>query len=153
MKFPHVLFSFFIPILIHYNQCSAFLNTPIKNNLNTKQYTKPNPCRPAKQTQFQRNLTLQSTKNKADPLGLKRGSVVLVIAVIYNIWLFSIPPEYRRAKTCSAEQVQAKLNCHCITNEDWWSGVKEYYRDGGGVHFDLSIESDASKECRDEFSF
>ena len=73
------------------------------------------------------------------------------MVIAHNVWMFSIPIECRRAKTCSQEQVESKLNCHCITTEDWWSGVKSYYDNGGGIKFDFSVESDDGKYCRELF--
>ena len=71
------------------------------------------------------------------------------MVIAHNVWMFSISTEHIRAKSCSQEQVESKLNWHCMTKEDWWSSVKSYYNNVGGVKFDFSIESDDGKCCRE----
>lgn len=73
-------------------------------------------------------------------LGIKRGLYLLGIVLAFNIWIFSIPPEFRRAKLCSEEQVAMFPDSGCMTGEKWVQGVQDYYANGGGVHFDFSIE-------------
>eukprot|EP00568_Trieres_chinensis_P004048 CAMPEP_0183292988 /NCGR_PEP_ID=MMETSP0160_2-20130417/1851_1 /TAXON_ID=2839 ORGANISM="Odontella Sinensis, Strain Grunow 1884" /NCGR_SAMPLE_ID=MMETSP0160_2 /ASSEMBLY_ACC=CAM_ASM_000250 /LENGTH=156 /DNA_ID=CAMNT_0025454039 /DNA_START=39 /DNA_END=509 /DNA_ORIENTATION=+ len=75
-----------------------------------------------------------------DPLGLRRGLYLFLIVGLINVWSFSIPPEFRRAQFCSAEQVELNPGSHCITTEKWVEGIADYYKNGGGIHFDFSIE-------------
>jgi hypothetical protein len=79
-------------------------------------------------------------KKDEDPLGLARGAVLLGVVALANLWSFSIPPDYRRAKLCSQEQVVLYPKSKCMTGSMWWGGVMNYYRNGGGVQFDFSIE-------------
>lgn len=69
-----------------------------------------------------------------------RGWGLLIFALLINVWLFSIPTEFRRAKNCSVEEVQLYPDSNCMTTEMWVEGIAEYYRNGGGLHFDFSIE-------------
>mmetsp|Transcript_25135 Transcript_25135/g.54865 ORF Transcript_25135/g.54865 Transcript_25135/m.54865 type:complete len:165 (-) Transcript_25135:47-541(-) len=84
---------------------------------------------------------------EGDPTGLKRGAILLPIIFLINVWLFSIPVEFRRARLCSEEEVRANPNSKCMTWETWRSGVADYYASGGGVKFDFSIDPDASSSA------
>ena len=76
-----------------------------------------------------------------DVLGVgTRGITLFCVVAVFNIWLFSIPTEFRRAKFCSAEQVRLYPDSKCMTSEMWIGGIKEYYANGGGLKFDFSIE-------------
>ena len=81
---------------------------------------------------------------EGDPTGLKRGAIILPIALLVNIWMFSIPVEYRRARICSEQQVRENPNSKCMTTETWRKGVADYYANGGGIKFDFSVDPDAS---------
>eukprot|EP00816_Leptocylindrus_hargravesii_P008161 CAMPEP_0196804872 /NCGR_PEP_ID=MMETSP1362-20130617/4557_1 /TAXON_ID=163516 /ORGANISM="Leptocylindrus danicus, Strain CCMP1856" /LENGTH=173 /DNA_ID=CAMNT_0042177433 /DNA_START=60 /DNA_END=581 /DNA_ORIENTATION=+ len=72
----------------------------------------------------------------------ERGYVILVLAIFAVIWSFSIPPEFRRAHFCFTEQcVQNRSKCYdCVTVGEWSEQVADYYRNGGGVNFDFSID-------------
>ena len=85
----------------------------------------------------------QPQENDADPTGLKRGLVLFPLVTLIAIWLFSIPPEYRRARICSEQQVIDYPNSKCITIGNWVKGVSDYYRNGGGVEFDFTIDPDS----------
>ena len=84
---------------------------------------------------------------QGDPTGLKRGAVILPIMFLINVWMFSIPVEFRRARFCSAEQVRANPTSKCMTWETWRNGVVEYYANGGGVKWDFSIDPDAQNSA------
>ena len=64
----------------------------------------------------------------------------IVFAMFVNVWLFSIPTEFRRAQFCNEEQVRLYPESKCITFKSWREGIAEYYANGGGVKFDFSIE-------------
>ena len=72
--------------------------------------------------------------------GIGAGTVIFGVVLLLNIWSFSIPVEFRRAKFCSAEQVAEKVDVHCMTTDQWFGGIANYYENGGGVHFDFSVE-------------
>ena len=73
-------------------------------------------------------------------IGIDRGVYILGFALLANVWLFSIPPEFRRAKICSEEQVIQFPDSNCMTASSWVEGVQSYYSNGGGVKFDFSVE-------------
>ncbi|KAL3826764.1 hypothetical protein ACHAXA_000590 [Cyclostephanos tholiformis] len=75
-----------------------------------------------------------------DTGGLGRGKILLVLAMIVNVWLFSIPPEFRRSRFCTDEDVSLHPEKHCTTFGAWRTGITEYYAKGGGIKFDFSIE-------------
>jgi len=81
---------------------------------------------------------------KGDPTGLKRGNIIFPIIFLLNVWAFSIPVEYRRARICSEEQVRDNPGSKCMTTETWRKGVADYYANGGGIKFDFSVDPDAA---------
>ncbi len=72
-------------------------------------------------------------------IGIQRGLYLLGIVFFINVWIFSIPPEFRRAKICTEEQVIMFPNSGCMTGSQWVGGIREYYTNGGGINFDFSI--------------
>lgn len=72
----------------------------------------------------------------------KRGAVILTIAMFLCLWSFSIPVELRREHWCFSDRCEAnRSRCNdCVTFKEWFGKVNEYYANGGGVHFDFSIE-------------
>eukprot|EP00571_Detonula_confervacea_P012390 CAMPEP_0172304506 /NCGR_PEP_ID=MMETSP1058-20130122/5897_1 /TAXON_ID=83371 /ORGANISM="Detonula confervacea, Strain CCMP 353" /LENGTH=110 /DNA_ID=CAMNT_0013015757 /DNA_START=156 /DNA_END=488 /DNA_ORIENTATION=- len=81
-----------------------------------------------------------SPPDEKDTGGLNRGKYILVLAMMFNIWLFSIPTEFRRARFCTDEDVLLHPDKGCTTFGAWREGIAEYYANGGGVKFDFSIE-------------
>lgn len=79
-------------------------------------------------------------KSVNEIIGIQRGLYLLGIVMIFNVWIFSIPPEFRRAKICTEEQVVMYPNSGCMTGNQWIGGIKEYYTNGGGINFDFTIE-------------
>ena len=79
-------------------------------------------------------------KNMGKITGVDNGVWILGFMMMFSVWMFSIPVEFRRAKNCSAEQVRLYPESRCMTTEMWWGGVIDYYKNGGGVSFDFSIE-------------
>lgn len=79
-------------------------------------------------------------RNVNDIIGIQRGLYLLGIVFLFNIWIFSIPPEFRRAKICSEEQVRLFPDSGCMTADQWVGGIQDYYANGGGIEFDFSIE-------------
>jgi hypothetical protein len=79
---------------------------------------------------------------KADGTG--RGAILLGVVLAACVWIFSIPPEFRRAYLCGTERCvqdrQAYLCNDCMTPEEWRTGIMEYYKNGGGVKFDFSVD-------------
>lgn len=90
-----------------------------------------------------RNVQLFSEpkkKSTSEILGIDRGLYLIAIVLLFNVWIFSIPPEFRRAKICSEEQVIQFPESGCMTGAKWASGIKDYYANGGGISFDFSID-------------
>ncbi len=81
--------------------------------------------------------------NDPDPTGMKRGLILFPTVLLIAIWLFSIPPEFRRARICSEQQVIDYPDSKCMTATNWVGGVKDYYMNGGGVQFDFTIDPDS----------
>lgn len=77
-------------------------------------------------------------RNKADTGGMQRGAVLMAIVMTICVWMFSIPPEFRRAKLC--DEKQSAVYAQCQTPQQWTQGVADYYKNGGGIHFDFSID-------------
>lgn len=102
------------------------------------------------QSQLKTITSSSSTKlllaKKEDEMqGIGRGLPIMALALLATIWSFSIPPEFRRAyicsDRCSLAENRARPQCNsCVTGEEWINGVKQYYRDGGGIQFDFSID-------------
>ena len=78
-----------------------------------------------------------------DPTGLKEGFILLAVAIVASVWIFSIPPEFRRARFCTDEDVLLYPDKKCTTFQSWAKGISEYYAGGGGVDFDFSIDPDS----------
>jgi len=76
----------------------------------------------------------------ADTGGIGRGKILLLLVLIVNVWMFSIPVEFRRARLCSVEDTKLYPDKHCTTMDAWRTGVADYYANGGGIKFDFSIE-------------
>jgi hypothetical protein len=68
--------------------------------------------------------------------GSGRGLLLMALSLMACVWIFSIPPEYRRAHICSTSVERGD----CIPLNVWVNDVKTYYRNGGGVHFDFTID-------------
>jgi hypothetical protein len=97
-------------------------------------------------------LTVQqmASKGKYD-FGSGRGKIIQVIVLAVCVWSFSIPPEFRRARFCTTSGcVENRASCNdCVTFSEWKIKVVDYYKGGGGVNFDFSIDP-ATKEANKE---
>ena len=83
--------------------------------------------------------------------GTGRGVALFSVVIAVCIWLFSIPPEFRRAHFCVVEHcVQERSKCYdCVTFSEWTAGVQEYYRSGGGIKFDFTVADETKALWRD----
>jgi len=86
------------------------------------------------------SLRMNFTPPEDNVGGLREGKYILIFAMLLSVWLFSIPPEFRRARLCSVEDVALYPERHCTTFRAWREGVVDYYAKGGGVSFDFSVE-------------
>eukprot|EP00574_Skeletonema_japonicum_P008313 CAMPEP_0201716660 /NCGR_PEP_ID=MMETSP0593-20130828/2586_1 /ASSEMBLY_ACC=CAM_ASM_000672 /TAXON_ID=267983 /ORGANISM="Skeletonema japonicum, Strain CCMP2506" /LENGTH=166 /DNA_ID=CAMNT_0048206511 /DNA_START=12 /DNA_END=512 /DNA_ORIENTATION=+ len=80
------------------------------------------------------------TNPDVDTDGTDAGKYLLFLVLLVNVWAFSIPVEFRRARFCTEEQVRLNSDSHCITFDNWKSGIIDYYANGGGAEFDFSVE-------------
>jgi hypothetical protein len=83
------------------------------------------------------------TKKEVTYDGADRGRYLFALVFLICIWQFSIPPSFRRAKFCPPSCVQERSLCRtptCVTFGEWTSDIAQYYRDGGGIQWDFSID-------------
>ena len=75
-----------------------------------------------------------------------RGVALFALVAVACIWIFSIPPEFRRAHWCTTEQcVNNRHKCYdCVTFSEWSSEITNYYRSGGGFHLDFTVDPNTS---------
>jgi hypothetical protein len=85
--------------------------------------------------------------------GVGRGRYIFVVVLFICIWQFSIPPTFRRAKFCPPACVQERTLCRnpCVTLEEWTNDIVEYYRNGGGIQWDFSIDPNTLAENQQFF--
>lgn len=90
-------------------------------------------------------ITVRAEMNSdTDVDGLKNAPYILAFVFALSVWSFSIPPDFRRARFCSEQQVIDNPGSRCTTFEDWRDGIVEYYKNGGGVQFDFSVEKEGN---------
>jgi hypothetical protein len=98
---------------------------------------------PVPSTHFTSSLYMSKDDEPYDTgyvTGSTTGAFLMAFVLLINIWIFSIPTEFRRARICKEEDVMMYPNKNCITAKEWTKGVGDYYKNGGGVQFDFSIE-------------
>ena len=84
--------------------------------------------------------------------GSREGRILLIISCLAVVWGFSIPPEFRRARICTEAQVAvAAKEAHCTTFDNWKSELSQYYKDGGGVKFNFSVEGRGGDEPEQKY--
>jgi hypothetical protein len=77
---------------------------------------------------------------KAQVDGTGRGLVIQGIVLALCIWIFSIPPEFRRAHICPDSCLENREMCYdCVSAEEWRTGISEYYKNGGGIQFNFEV--------------
>lgn len=88
------------------------------------------------------SLVLRLSANDDDISGTKRGIPILAFVLLGILWCFTIPPEFRRAHICPTPRcVESRQSCYdCKTLNELRSGIEEYYRGGGGIKWDFSID-------------
>ncbi len=141
-----------IALLVSMEQVASFLpgcptNKPVImstfDNTKTSRMYQPNKLPTASLSTINRRydsiVQINMSNNSADPSGQRRGLILFPLVLLFTVWLFTIPPEFRRAHICSEQQV-IDYPGKCITPDTWINGVKEYYRNGGGIEFDFSID-------------
>ena len=72
--------------------------------------------------------------------GSKEGTYFFAAVLVANIWVFTLPTEFRRAHLYPEGNAQIYSDPKGMTAKDWAAGVAQYYANGGGIKFDFSIE-------------
>jgi len=96
------------------------------------------PRRPNSHLGLSNKNDYQSGRSSVDGRGT--GLILLGLAVAASVWLFSIPPEFRRARICTDVECSKDGTVCCITPKAWLTGVADFYRNGGGIEWDFSID-------------
>ena len=98
---------------------------------------------------FSRRSVVRSEKKEVTYDGADRGRYLFALVFFICIWQFSIPPSFRRAKFCPPACVKERSLCRtstCVTFGEWTSDIAQYYRDGGGIQWDFSIDPNTLAE-------
>jgi hypothetical protein len=128
---------------------SPFMKEPHQHGFALKFSPLPTFTAPATVVLFQQsssnqNHDIKNNKKQVAADGTQRGAWLLGAVLLVCLWIFSIPPEFRRAYLCGSERCvqnrSAYLCNNCVTPEEWKRGIIDYYRAGGGVHFDFSVD-------------
>jgi hypothetical protein len=91
---------------------------------------------------FPSALLAEKPKPSANIDGAAQGQVILGVALLVCVWFFTVPPSFRRAKICISDtsQVCVEKSCNCVLFQDWSNNVVEYYKNGGGIQWDFSVD-------------
>lgn len=104
----------------------------------------PTRTRTTRATKASTTTQLQERKYKGQvDDGIGRGIYIQLVVFGLCAWLFTIPPEFRRAYLCPADtfcQEEGSCTRECVTPDEWVSGIKDYYKSGGGIKWDFSID-------------
>ena len=139
-------------LLLSLPHVTSFATKPFRVTSRTNRNLSFHQINNAIQFTTPRTTSLSMSKKNEDPSseggyqyssyvnGTGTGWYLLAFALLVNVWFFSIPPEFRRARLCNEEEVVLYADKNCMTGDQWVKGVQEYYQNGGGIHFDFSIE-------------
>jgi hypothetical protein len=97
---------------------------PAKNEISTEPVKEKSVPASWKRTDV---VNDESKVNSA--LGLGRGAVLLTIALLINIWFFTIPTEFRRTRLCNEFDTETYPQL-CMTPKMFVDGIVEYYKNG-----------------------
>lgn len=143
-RFTMRIFALLVFCLLVATQSTAFLVAP-KNDVHLAGGLSPLPTwKKGLNNQAQglvQTTRLQGSRNQVVD-GANRGYVLLGLVFLACVWIFSIPPEFRRMHFCtSPDCVQNRASCYdCVTVSEWTNSVAEYYKNGGGIQFDFSVD-------------
>ena len=85
-------------------------------------------------------VVCQQSVDPNEIIGIRRGYPILAFFVILSAWFFTIPPEFRRAQFCASDVCLQNRCNDCMSVEEWTTGIKNYYQNGGGIKWDFSID-------------
>jgi hypothetical protein len=85
---------------------------------------------------------LYRSKNSRDLEGRSGGIPLLIASFIVSAWFFTIDPQIRRTHLCTSPRcVEDREYCYdCKTFGEFKEMILDYYRYGGGIKWDFSIE-------------
>ena len=90
------------------------------------------------------SLVLHYDNNNYDSdLGSNRAGIpILIASLLVCAWFFTIPPEFRRARYCGSTYcADNRAECNnCKTVGELQHDIQDYYRHGGGIKWDFSID-------------
>lgn len=88
------------------------------------------------------NRTSQEEIRRSDAVGgMKEGYIGLAIVFLFNVWMFSIPPHFRRDQICPPDlYVTPEVAETCVPFDTMKQELVDYYKNGGGIQFDFSID-------------
>ena len=95
------------------------------------------------------SLVLHQNMNGADTAGMRRGVPIFIFTLMACVWLFTIPPEFRRTRFCGAVKtcIDNPASCHnCKTVGELSAEIKDYYKNGGGIQWDFSIDPETKAQ-------
>ena len=77
--------------------------------------------------------------------GSGRGVPLLLMALAASLWFFTIPPDFRRTHICTTDRCVAdRAFCSdCRTISEFRDDIATYYKNGGGVQWDFSIDPES----------
>ena len=90
-------------------------------------------------SKMQQSTNTRLQMSKIDGSG--RGTVIQVFVLAICVWIFTIPPEFRRAYICQTDGcIAERSKCNdCVTPSEWREGIAEYYKNGGGIEWNFEI--------------
>lgn len=144
----------FLALLLIANGAVSFVLLSPHVSVYSKQVRTTKPLQPVRLvakiqwTYSQENKVSMHAKNQNDDKklayddGSGRGSILFAIVTAFCIWQFTIPPSFRRAYICSTPTcIEVRSACgNCVTAQEWSSDVMDYYKQGGGIQWDFSID-------------
>lgn len=85
---------------------------------------------PVERFDYFRGSDIMTDPSRVDAaLGLGRGTVLLAVVLLVNVWFFSIPPEFRRTRICEEMDALAYPD-KCMTTTQFTEGIANYYKNG-----------------------
>lgn len=141
-----------LPLLLRQAPVDAFSPTgPVARRLASQQrcHAAATLATPTNSVFFSSNhhqRLISRSSSASTQLGMARstdgtdvGIYILGFVFAICIWLFTIPPSFRRSNICTVSpEVAPAVNC--VSLQEWISDVGDYYKGGGGIQWDFSID-------------
>eukprot|EP00540_Astrosyne_radiata_P021909 CAMPEP_0116837962 /NCGR_PEP_ID=MMETSP0418-20121206/8947_1 /TAXON_ID=1158023 /ORGANISM="Astrosyne radiata, Strain 13vi08-1A" /LENGTH=149 /DNA_ID=CAMNT_0004467909 /DNA_START=107 /DNA_END=557 /DNA_ORIENTATION=+ len=124
----------------------GFVQISLSNGMFNAPPPPPPPVECRRQGNNNEIVSLHQSADNNDVSGTGRGIPLLIAALLFSAWFFTIPPEFRRTHVCSSTRCvedHTRPYCYnCKTVNELKDGILEYYRNGGGIQWDFSIDPD-----------